>query len=1476
MENIMDLTFLTEKERQLILEVLNRDDEVRQKEESRIERLKNKAARTNNPTIQKKIKMRTGEWFWELAEKQGSLKRNGTVNASVRASLRLKPKSRPPLKGSPPIVEIEAVSDPEQYAEKPLDEDHLSDNVHYLNDASGGEEGYMTIDNKVEAANQTQEIEVTIDSPFSSDSDNDDRGIPVIASANVHAPSSFTEGESHELPQQNDASSSEDELMQNFVNPGHVADAMRHDFHVLTHNDDEGRQVSSSEENLPHSDEEKTSRDEDSLRSNSVEIVVVDVPVDAGATSTTGSSSTTSNQLKPDEDHPANHTLAEEQVTAPDVVEDEEDEDTKILNELDKAMTSPAYLDAKNDNEPTVICSEEANKNDSLTSSHPEGDEKDEQECKDEEQENSHVSQSREDQSENVSHENAAMFVEYKEPDSPKDSHDISMDEAIINYQSDHEMSMDDSKTAEIEEINISDVCVESSSDDSGLLQAGLKESKVVLPDSPCSIPQIVITDTDPISSEEESFDDDLEFSEDDDYDLTEPNEVKQPNKNVEAFNEISDELIETTEQDESKVESQPLHHRDEATTEQDESEVESQPLHHHDEATTEQDESEVESQPPHHRDEATTEQDESEVDSQPPHHHDEATTEQDESEVESQPPHHHDEATTEQDESEVESQHPHHHDEDTTEQDESEVELQPPHHHDEATTEQDESEVDSQPPHHHDEATTEQDESEVESQPPHHHDEATTEQDESEVESQPSHHRDEATTEQDESEVESQPPHHRDEATTEQDESEVESQPPHHHDEATTEQDESEVESQPPHHRDEATTEQDESEVESQPPHHHDEATTEQDESEVESHPPHHHDEATTEQDESEVESQPPHHRDEATTEQDESEVESQPPHHHDEATTEQDESEVESHPSHHHDEATTEQDESEVESHPSHHHDEDTTEQDESEVELQPPHHHDEATTEQDASDESSPCKDEIKELMILEEGHTSNVKEVDNLGEAPCGAADEDDLDSSHEEIPSQENEFEASSDNQPVAIVDENATTVVENKEPDSPRDIHDVSMDEVVIDKNSDHEMSMDEGKTADIVETEINISNVRVESSLDDEIPASSSAQADLKEIVSDECTKQDPLVASCQSNLQDLYGTGPGSGPGKKKKKGLLGGSTPNLNAISITKPSFGSSWSVYSTTSGVVRDDIDVSGSVEIGLDYSYSTGTLNVHVGSCHTLAAAEGKKLSNPYVKTYLLPDKNSKRKTKAKKKTVNPSFNETLKYVIPESELATRTLNVAVWHDKVGVNVFLGEVNITLDLFDSSAPNKMEEYQLLPRGARVEESLSNYMGDVDVALRLSSSTQQDAFNEGQLEIVLKNVKNVKPSKANGMCSVYVKGYFLPDPSQVTKQKTPVMTGTGSIVFDHLFVYTNVQVAELQQRCLELSVWQYEKYTANKLIGGVRLGTGTGESFNVKVPWMDSHNAEVSLWKRMLRHTGSWVEEQVPLRVVEPWK
>nr|BAA76283.1 CsENDO-1 [Ciona savignyi] len=93
MENLLDLTYLTESERKWIQEVLDRDETIQKAEDARIERLKSKAMRTNNPTIRKKIKMRTGEWFLDLADKDQTLKKRGVD--SVRASIRRKGKDRP-------------------------------------------------------------------------------------------------------------------------------------------------------------------------------------------------------------------------------------------------------------------------------------------------------------------------------------------------------------------------------------------------------------------------------------------------------------------------------------------------------------------------------------------------------------------------------------------------------------------------------------------------------------------------------------------------------------------------------------------------------------------------------------------------------------------------------------------------------------------------------------------------------------------------------------------------------------------------------------------------------------------------------------------------------------------------------------------------------------------------------------------------------------------------------------------------------------------------------------------------------------------------------------------------------------------------------------------------------------------------------------------------------------------------------------
>ena len=90
----------------------------------------------------------------------------------------------------------------------------------------------------------------------------------------------------------------------------------------------------------------------------------------------------------------------------------------------------------------------------------------------------------------------------------------------------------------------------------------------------------------------------------------------------------------------------------------------------------------------------------------------------------------------------------------------------------------------------------------------------------------------------------------------------------------------------------------------------------------------------------------------------------------------------------------------------------------------------------------------------------------------------------------------------------------------------------------------------------------------------------------------------------------------------------------------------SFSSAFSTYSGADA--KGDYSVTGEVLFGLEYH--SGQLLVRVVRARDLAAADKGGSSDPYVKTYLLPDKKreTKKKTKVVKKTLNPTYNETLK------------------------------------------------------------------------------------------------------------------------------------------------------------------------------------------------------------------------------------
>ncbi|KAM4529771.1 synaptotagmin-like protein 3 isoform 1-T2 [Fundulus diaphanus] len=146
-------------------------------------------------------------------------------------------------------------------------------------------------------------------------------------------------------------------------------------------------------------------------------------------------------------------------------------------------------------------------------------------------------------------------------------------------------------------------------------------------------------------------------------------------------------------------------------------------------------------------------------------------------------------------------------------------------------------------------------------------------------------------------------------------------------------------------------------------------------------------------------------------------------------------------------------------------------------------------------------------------------------------------------------------------------------------------------------------------------------------------------------------------------------------------------------------------SSISSISTECGIF-EGILVSGEMELAVAYNTSSSCLEITVGGCRNLAYGNSKKKkSHPYVKLYVLPDKNSKLKTSVKKNTTEPVYNEVFKYNIERHLLFGKRLQASVWHSgTLTKKVFLGEVLIPLDAWrqENSSFQGFYWYPLCPK------------------------------------------------------------------------------------------------------------------------------------------------------------------------------
>ncbi|KAL1266545.1 hypothetical protein QQF64_002220 [Cirrhinus molitorella] len=335
-------------------------------------------------------------------------------------------------------------------------------------------------------------------------------------------------------------------------------------------------------------------------------------------------------------------------------------------------------------------------------------------------------------------------------------------------------------------------------------------------------------------------------------------------------------------------------------------------------------------------------------------------------------------------------------------------------------------------------------------------------------------------------------------------------------------------------------------------------------------------------------------------------------------------------------------------------------------------------------------------------------------------------------------------------------------------------------------------------------------------------------------------------------------------------------------VKMMSMSVPAFmqqevtGSVMSIYSSDFG----NVEVKGTIQFAIHYVQKLGEFHIFVVQCKDLAVADVKRnRSDPYVKCYLLPDKAKygKKKTCVRKKTLDPTYNEILRFKIPVETLKTQKLNTSVWHnDTFGRNMFLGEVELDLAEWDFSN-TQMNEYLLKgriqvptsPKNSVCSEGMS---AEIKVALRFVPQTTHSHKNKGngEVQIWVKECKNL-PITRGVAIDPFVKCAVLPDTSRKSRQKTRVLKRASDPVFNHTMVYDGFRQEDLKEACVELTVWDHDRLN-NHFIGGIRLGPGTGKSYGTEVNWMDSNAAEAALWERMMQSSNEWVEDILPLRMM----
>ncbi|XP_062465335.1 synaptotagmin-8 [Pezoporus occidentalis] len=237
---------------------------------------------------------------------------------------------------------------------------------------------------------------------------------------------------------------------------------------------------------------------------------------------------------------------------------------------------------------------------------------------------------------------------------------------------------------------------------------------------------------------------------------------------------------------------------------------------------------------------------------------------------------------------------------------------------------------------------------------------------------------------------------------------------------------------------------------------------------------------------------------------------------------------------------------------------------------------------------------------------------------------------------------------------------------------------------------------------------------------------------------------------------------------------------------------------------------------GKLQYSLEYIFRAQELKVGVKQAAELKAMDSGGTSDPYVIVYLTSNTKKRYETKVYRKTLNPVFNESFTFQVPQAEVPESTLVMQIYDfNRFTKHNIIGEVR--LPLATVSLQHVIEQWSDLVAASKVEEE---QLGEICFSLRYVPST-------GKLTVLILEAKNLKRMDSHGLSDPFVKVHLILNRKKWKKKTTSVKKNTLSPYFNEVFVF-EVPFNQIQNVDVVISVWDHDKVSRNEPIGKLFLG------------------------------------------------